>query len=107
MVTNDKIYLGTELKLNINIEPIGGATMSSYDWDVEMYCTPSKSQKILKADAVEIDDNNYVVLVDTNAIGTGALRCKLTAAIVDADFSDFKRNEVVVIDTGIQIVKPF
>ena len=56
---------------------------------------------------MEIDDNNYVVLVDTNAIGTGALRCKLTAAIVDADFSDFKRNEVVVIDTGIQIVKPF
>ena len=29
-MTNDKIYFGTELKLNINIEPIGGLSMADY-----------------------------------------------------------------------------
>ena len=35
---NELIFLGTELKLNVNIQPIGEITMDDYDFIVELYC---------------------------------------------------------------------
>lgn len=100
-----EIFLGTELKLNINIEPIGTVTMDSYDFEVEVYCSPKKTIIVKKNDAIRIDESNYVILVDTNVVGAGDLKCKVTAQIPDADFSDMIRTEVVAMDTGIKIIK--
>lgn len=102
---SNKIFLGTELKLNIHIEPIGDITMDDYNFEVEIYCSPKKTIVIPKSDAIKIDENNYIVLIDTNIVGTGDLKCKVTAHIPDADFDDDFRTEIVAIDTGININK--
>lgn len=99
------VFLGTELKLNINIEPFAGVTMEDYDFEVEIYCSPKRTIVIPKEKAIKIDESNYVVLVDTNIVGAGDLKCKVTADVPDADFMDMIRTEVVAIDTGIKIIK--
>lgn len=103
--TKDTIFIGTELKLNIHIEPIGDVTMDDYNFDVEVYCSPVRPIKVTKSDALRIDSDNYVVLVDTNVVGAGDLKCKVIAYIPDGDFPDTLRTEVVCIDTGIDIEK--
>lgn len=100
-----KVYVGTELKLNVNIEPIDSLSMSQYDWRAEVYCTPSKVVAIDKGDAIKIDNNNYVIRIDTAQIGVGVMKCKIIAFLTDNDFNDGTRTEVSIIDTGVTIVK--
>jgi hypothetical protein len=102
---NESPFIGTELKLNIHIEPIGDTTMDDYNFEVEVYCSPKRPIIIPKANAIRIDSDNYVVLVDTNVVGAGDLKCKVTAQVPDGDFPDLLRTEVVCIDTGINIIK--
>ena len=103
--TNESPFIGTELKLNIHIEPIGDTTMDDYDFEVEVYCSPKRPIIISKANAIRVDSDNYIVLVDTNVVGAGDLKCKVTAHIPDGDFPDQLRTEVVCVDTGINIIK--
>lgn len=117
-MNGDIVFLGTELKLNIHIDPIpkhpnqegeetqdGEWNMADYDFEIEVFCTPKKSVTITKEDAIEIDKNNYVILVDTNEIGVGTLKVKVIAHIPDGHFIDQARTEVSVEDTGIEIIK--
>lgn len=99
--------VGTELKININIEPIDNKHMSEYDWTAHVYCNSKASLNLSKSDAIKKDDDNYIILIDTSLLGTGDLKCKLTAYIPDADFIDGLRTEIVGINTGITIVKHF
>ena len=102
---NTSTFIGTELKLNINIEPIGNVTMDDYDFEVDVYCSVKRVLTIKKSDAIRIDQNNYVILVDTAQTGAGELKCKITAYILDEDFKDAFRTEVVGLNTGITIIK--
>lgn len=104
-MTNNKYHIGTEMKLNISVDPIGDITMETYDFVVEVFCSPSKVLTISKEDAIKVDANNYIVLIDTTALGTGKVKVKLTAIIPDDDFSDGFRTEIAIVDTGINIVK--
>ena len=104
-VVQEKPFIGTELKLNIHIEPMDSLTMDDYDFEVEVYCSPKKTIVVKKESTIRIDENNYVVLVDTNIVGAGDLKCKFTAWIPDGDFPDSLRTEVVSVDTGINIIK--
>lgn len=115
-MANDKVFLGTELKINIHIDPIDNVHMEGYDFDVEFYCSPKKSFQIRKAPGKDWDmrlfyqkvDNSqddYLCFVDTKELGHGKLKCKVTAHIPDEHFSDGIRTEVVEIDTGIEIVR--
>lgn len=106
MVTQtNNVYIGTELKLNINIEPMGEFTMDDYDWSVDVYCSTKRIMTIPKLSSIRIDSNNYVLLVDTEELGVGDVKCKITAYIPDHDFADTLRTEVSLIDTGINIIK--
>lgn len=102
---NSQIIIGTELKLNIHIEPMGDITMSNYDFEVDVYCSAKANINIKKQDAIYIDDNNYVVLVDTNDLGVGNVKCKITAYIPDEDFKDGFRTEISGVITDIEIVR--
>lgn len=104
-ITHNYPFIGTELKLNIHIEPIGDITMDDYDFEVEIYCSPNKSIKAIKTDMIRVDSSNYIALVDTMKVGTGGLKCKVIAKLPDADFEDGIRTEIAAIDTGISIVK--
>lgn len=104
-MNRQKIFLGTELKLNIHIDPVGELTMDDYEFTVEVYCSAKKVISVSKNDAIRNDDSNYVILIDTANLGVGDLKCKVYAYIPDYDFDDFIRTEVVGIDTGITITK--
>lgn len=100
------VYLGTEMKLNISIEPIGGKTMDDYDFVVEFYCNPSKKVAVKKNDMKREDNKNFIACLDTSSLGPGKLKCKVIAEIPDGDFKDDeKRTEVQVVETGIEIIK--
>lgn len=98
-------FVGTELKLNVNIEPMGDITMDDYDFLVEAYCSIKRVVSIPKASSIRIDENNYVVRVDTAETGAGDLKCRITAYIPDSDFADGFRTEVIGFDTGINVIK--
>lgn len=102
---NQVVFLGTELKLNVHIDPIDEITMRDYRFVLDLYCSSGKVLTITKSEAMPVDNNNYIVLVDTNLVGAGQLKCKVTAELPDADFDDKLRTEVSIVDTGINIVK--
>lgn len=110
MEDSNIVFLGTEIKLNIHIDPIGELTMEDYDFTVEAYCSAKKSLIINKSDAIPVvgadgKTNDYIILIDTSEIGTGNLKCKITAYIPDGDFKDEERTEVSIKESGIEIVK--
>lgn len=117
-----KCFLGTELKLLVKIDPIGGKYMKDYDFKIDIYTSnPDKAITASKIEGTESgwlrrnnEDPNggsYYVLVDTSLIGIGKVKCKVTAYIPDADFGgdggtpDATRTEVDIVNTGIEIVK--
>lgn len=104
---NNFVFLGTELKLNLHIEPIKDLTMKDYDFTVEAYCSSRKSLVLKKvgSNIKELDSNNYILLINTAEVGPGILKCKVTALLPDTDFKDNIRTEVSIIDTGIEIIK--
>lgn len=103
---SNKVFVGTELKLNLYFEPIGDTKMRDYDFKVEAYCTTSEEGITLDENDIKIiDDNNCNVLINTAEVGIGTLKIKVTADIEDLDFADQKRTEVVCVNTGIKIVE--
>lgn len=117
-MNGDIVFLGTELKLNIHIDPIPKHpnqeveegddkewNMQDYDFEVNVFCSPKKVITITKEEAIPVDKNNYIILVNTEDIGTGIMKVKVIAHIPDGDFVDQARTEVSVEDTGIEIIK--
>ena len=102
-----RVFLGTELKLNIGIEPIDRITMDEYDFEIELICGTIKKKSIIipKGECKRVDANNYIACFSTNDVGTGKLICRVSAYIPDGDFKDGIRTEVTEINTGIEIVK--
>lgn len=101
----DALGLGTELKLNINIEPIGEITMDDYDFEVDIWCSLKRIVTIAKSEAIRVDEKNYIVCVDSSLLGHGQIKAKVTAYVPDNDFEDGVRTEVVYLNTNIEIVK--
>jgi hypothetical protein len=102
------VFLGTEIKLNIHIDPIDGLTMKDdFLFTIEAYCSPKNSITIEKDKAIPVENSkdDYIILIDTYKVGTGTLKCKVIAEIPDGDFDNDYRTEVSIIDTGINIVK--
>ena len=100
---NDNIVsLGTELKVNISMEPMDGYTLAATDWWVEFYAKRSKV-KVLKADATKVDDHNFICTVDSKAVGRGELMAHIEVQIPDSDFGDGYRTEALTFSTGINI----
>lgn len=128
MENNDVVFLGTEIKLKISIDPTITAasengkivektiTMSEYDFTIDFYCN---SKKVIVASKVtskngttlvnlmklEDDNNSYIAFINTGDLDAGLLKCKITAYIPDEYFDDKIRTEVQIKDTGINIIK--
>lgn len=103
-----RVIIGTELKLNINIQPIDGLTMTDYDFEVQLVSgiITNKSKTYRKDELVKNgDDNNYILPFNTQDVGVGKIVCRIIAHLPDGAFSDRKRTEIVEIDTGIEVVK--
>lgn len=99
----DIVYLGSELKLNIYIEPINGRTMDQYNFECEFYCHPNKRVKKVKQE-MQGTDAGYIAVIDSKELGIGNLTCKVTAYLPDTyGGSDGVRAEVSLVDLDICI----
>lgn len=104
-MSNGKVYLGSEVKINIHILPIQNYSMADYDWFIELFTKSNSIIKKQKGECIRRDNDNYIVTLDTNDFGDGVLRYKLTAFIPDPDFNDGFRTEVVSGLMGVSILK--
>ena len=96
--------IGTQLKLNIHIDPLGLLHMSDYDFECKFFVFQKRAITIAKSEMVQIDQDNYIAIIDTAALGIGNLHMTLTAQIPDADFEGVSRKEIVCVPTNIDIV---
>lgn len=101
-MTDSEVLFGSEFKLNINVEPISGVTMDDYDFSLEV-STPRSAQRFTKPQLIRIDQNNYMVALDSNILGIGPIKCVVTAEVPDDDFDGGYRTEVRSVNTGIVI----
>lgn len=101
----NNIFIGSEFKLNVSIEPISDFTMDDYDFKCEFWCYSNRKVTIEKKDMSRQDENNYIARLDSRLLGSGELKCMVTAYIPDSDFDDGYRTEVVCVDTNCDIVK--
>lgn len=100
---NDNIAsLDTELKVNISMEPMDGYTLAATEWFCEFYAKRAKV-KVLKAEAIKVDDNNFICKVDSRDVGRGEIMAHLVVQIPDSDFSNGYRTEALTFSTGINI----
>lgn len=96
------VDIGTELKLNVHLDKVDGKSAAEYDFNVEFY-TFQKKLVIPKEELTKVDDDNYIALVNTNDVGCGELKARITAYIPDSDFGDNYRKEVLTVNTGVKI----
>lgn len=103
MASNNAI-IGTELKFNLYFEPIGAIKASSYDFSIKVYCNNSANIVIPKNKCVPVDDDNFLVMVDTTTLGLGRLTVEVTAYIPDEDFDDGLRTEIARYITDVNVI---
>lgn len=101
---NNNPVVGTGIKLSIFMPPVDDIRLAEVDFDVLVY-TEGGSRKVVikKNDAIYVDDDTYVICVDTDKTGAGKLYTLVTVYIPDPDFPDGVRPEKHKRYTGIVI----
>lgn len=105
MKTMDDSVKGTIFKLNVHMNPIGGHHLADVEWEAEVYAIGGFGKRIIvrKEDALKIDEDNYLIVVDSSIGGAGHYHLTLTAYINDADCPNGIRVERGACDTGVVI----
>ena len=96
--------LGTELKINVHVDPIDGMHMSDYDFECVFFVYKNRPLVIKKNEMTKVDEDNYIAKVDTEKVGVGSLKMKFIAEIPDSDMNDGFRREVELVDLNIPII---
>lgn len=102
----DDIYRGSDVKLNVHVDPFGGFSMSDYNFSVELFTGKGKIITIDKSEAKKLDNDNYMVVCNSTPLGLGRIIGLVRCEIPDSDFEELKRIEIVRVDTGINIIDP-
>lgn len=95
--------LGTELKINVHVEPIDGLHMDDYDFSCRFYVYTNCYVELNKNDMIRVDGDNYMACIDSSKLGVGTIMMRIIAQIPDADFPDGLRTEIETISTGLVI----
>ena len=97
------LYIGSEIKPYIELEPVGSLNMDDYDFQAEFFCYSNRRVTVSKSEMKRMNENRYCACLDTRALGTGTLKCLVTRYIPDGDFDDGLRTDVrmFVFDTPI------
>lgn len=95
---------GTKFKINLNMTPIDGYHLGNTEWEVMVFVGDGHKSVTLKKDACKmVDEDNYLVPVDSAILGAGTYYITLTVCIPDADFKDGIRIERRTGSTGVTI----
>lgn len=107
MNCNNHSVIGTTFKLNVHMEPMDGHHMSEVDWVIEVHCSNllAKSFTVPKDKAKMVDDDNYIIVIDTNILGAGLYSLTFTAWIPDTHCDGGLRTEIINVCTGVRITR--
>ena len=88
----EAIIVGTEVKFAVNIEAQG---FSMDDNDFTLYIMKGRNivKEYQKADMV-VEDDTYLLCIDTNEIGIGTFDLAVNAQVPDGHFPDIYRTEI-------------
>ena len=104
-IQTENIIQGSEFKINVNMDPIDGNSMSNTFFKCIFSCG-DKSITLDKDDMIQVNDNNYVAPLNSSKLGIGNIKIRYEVDIPDEDFDDGYRHEIAIINTGINIIKP-
>lgn len=99
------LYLESEFKAYIKLDPVGDLTMDDYDFYAEFYCTTNRRVKIEKKDMIRKEENEYWACLNSSDLGAGSLKCSVVRFVPDADFSDKLRTDKTTFDFEISILR--
>lgn len=108
--TNENNFLppsvGTMLKIGITANIGDGIHLSDVDFSCTFYNEnrANAKQQFSKSQMIEIDDDNYMGVVDTKILGTGKYGVILDVDVPDDNVEGGYRKEVVRFSTGIKVV---
>lgn len=97
-----KIPLGSVERYSITMNPIGMSNLRDTRWYVKVRARQEIT--IDKKNAIFIDKDTYDIFVDTNLIGKGEIKMKLYIDIIDLDYDEGLRPQVVDYITGDSVV---
>ena len=97
------VYYGSQVVFNLHIDPVDGVSAKEYDFGVVV--SAKREVQLAKSDLAEVDDDNYIILLDTTEVGLGEIVIKVEAYLPDGRWPNEVRKEITVIHTGINIVK--
>lgn len=94
----------TRFKININMTPIDGFNLGNTEWEATVFVGDGyKSITLKKEDCKKVDDDNYIIPIDSAILGAGTYFITLKVSIPDSDFSDGIRIEKRTGPTGVTI----
>lgn len=97
--------LGTELKINVNVKPIGNTHLSGCDFICTFFVNSNKTVVKKKEDMIKMDDDNYIALINSEDLGAGTIKMTIKVLVPDSAFEDNYRTEIETVSTGITIKK--
>ena len=108
-----KVISGTDIKLNISVEPMGDFTLADYNFEIHLVgggfkktvlTFSKKGSEISKGLTLAEDGKSCIVAFNTADLGQGAVTALIKAYIPDGAFEDRTRTEISELKTGIEIV---
>lgn len=99
------VVLGSDIKIEFWSELPDELTMLDVPFTVTVYneMAVGARKDFKKEDCILTDEGDYVVLVNTDDLGVGLLKLKVTFEIPDTDFPAGYRREVVRINPYIRV----
>lgn len=97
--------IGTDLKINVNVKPIGDISLSQCDFTCTFFISSSKSVILSKSQLVKIDNDNYLALFNSEELGVGTIKMTIEIKVPDPLFDKGYRTEIETVCTGINITK--
>lgn len=95
--------VGSEIKINVNVEPHGVYHLSDYDFKCRFYTTQRSFIDVTKQEMIKLDNDNYIACIDTTRLGNGEVLLVFEAHLPDNDFADGYRTEIARLSTGVTI----
>ena len=95
------VTLGSDTKIEFTADMPDGLLLKDIDFSGKVINADEKDKELdfTKADCIMVGDGaDYVVLVDTEALGVGSYMLRLTVQIPDTDYPSGYRKEVVKIN---------
>lgn len=95
--------VGSEIKINVNVEPHGVYHLADYDFKCRFYTTANNKVEVNKSEMIKFDNDNYIACIDTTKLGNGEVMLLFEAHLPDKDFADGYRTEIARLSTGVTI----